>query len=53
MSFKDGETITIHCTDHETDATATIVDFRGGIDNIWMCTYLMDIYEIYVLLIHI
>jgi hypothetical protein len=29
MSFKNGETITIHCTDHETDATATVVDFRG------------------------
>jgi len=29
MSFKDNETITIHCTDHETDATATVVDFRG------------------------
>ena len=29
MFFKDGETITIHCTDHETDATATVVDFRG------------------------
>lgn len=29
MSFKDGENITIHCTDHETSATARVIEFRG------------------------
>tara|TARA_A100001015_G_scaffold1066_1_gene1463 strand:+ start:299 stop:505 length:207 start_codon:yes stop_codon:yes gene_type:complete len=29
MSFNEGETITIHNTDNDTTANATIVDFKG------------------------
>ena len=31
MSFNEGETITIHNTDNDTTAKATIVDFKGDL----------------------
>ena len=48
MSFNEGETITIHNTDNDTTAKATIVDFKGdflieiGTDNShWDIHYMM------------